>query len=420
MKIIHIYPVTCEYAYPKYLSPNLHPDAFDREIMCNTDLEVRYLKGLQELGVDCTLLYPRRFNLPVKSFVHRGGYRIIRFPVTFFEGQTGKALPLGMLRYIKKEKPDLVHFHGIYGGKQFFRPPFFDIMAFFCKINKIPFFGWYHVGTFPQGRRMPFLWIPARFIKSCAFRSCWGITSINQNELGRLFDSGDPEYYGIHFSKLPHLHTPNTFDNTIFYPVSRDESLARTGLDKDKRYILMVARLFPEKGLHNLLNVMPELACRFPDVHLLIIGEFIHGTEEYKQKIKHIIEDLNIHDRVAFLGRIEHQGGLLYYYNLADVFVLPTLKETFGGVNLEAIACGTPVISTDCGEIPYYLTKGVGIIVPKGNETALLNAVTRMLSGDFKIYEEERDRIMKKYDYRSAALLLKKWYENVIGNRRRN
>lgn len=71
MKILYIYPYSCEYAYPNYLNPKLDPDEFDQEIMCHTDLELRYLRGLTELGEECVLFYPRRFRLPIKEFKHR-------------------------------------------------------------------------------------------------------------------------------------------------------------------------------------------------------------------------------------------------------------------------------------------------------------------------------------------------------------
>lgn len=415
MKIVHIYPRSCEYAYPKYLDPNLNPDKFDLEIMCNTDLEVRYLQGLHELGEECVLFYPRRFHLPIKEFTHRAGYRIVRFPITFFEGlgDWNWQLPLAMLKHIKKEKPDLVHFHGILGGRYLYLK-FFEIVAFFCKINKIPFFGWYHMGAFPKGRRIPILWIPARFFKTAALRSCAGITSINRNALRRLFDPEYPEYFGIDFSSVPHRLTPNTFDSKIFHHIPREEALVKTGMDRRKRYILMVARLCYEKGLHYLLNIMPELVRQFPDVHLLIVGEFIEGAESYKKKIKQLIKDLNIQDHVTFKGRVEHHQGLLYYYNVAEVFVLPTFMDSFAAVNLEAMACGLPVISTDREEIPYYLKPGVGILIPEHDEKALFEAIDRVLSGRFVVDEEERDRILAKYDYRVAAKSLKNWYEKIL------
>jgi len=416
MKVLYIYPSSCEYAYPKYLDRNLHPDAFDEEVMCQTDLELRYLRGLTELGDECALFYPRRFHLPVKEFKHRGGYRIVRFPISFFEGNNGSEFPLSMLKYIKSEQPDLVHFIGIYGGR-YLTVRFFDVAGQYCRSKGIPFFGWYHVGSFPRGRRLPFLWYPARRISARTLRSCAGITSVNHEELGRLFDQKDPRYYGIDFSGVPHRLMSNTFDPRMFFSVPRDEALSKVSLDGNKRYVLMVARLFYEKGLHHLLNIMPRLVQDFPDLHLLVIGEFIEGARDYHDLIQSIIGNLEIKDRVTFLGRIEHQDGLVYYYNAADVCVLPSLKESFPAVNLEALACGTPVVATNCGEIPYYLKSGLGLIVPPGDEKALLGALADVLSGRFVMDEEERKKLLLRYDCREASRDVRDWYCAILFNR---
>lgn len=417
MKIMYIYPCSCEYAYPEYLNPKLPPDKFDLEIMCNADLELRYLRGLSELGEECVLFYPRRFHLPIKEFMHRGGYRIVRFPVSFFEGQNGLEFSSQMLKYLNKEKPDLVHFLGIYGGKYLYIR-FFDIVAYYCKLNRIPFFGWYHVGSYPRGRRFPFLWYPARLITAATLRNCAGITSVNHRELSRLFEPQHPEYYGIDFSKVPNFLASNTYDPNKFFSIQREEALRKLSLSQDKRYMLMVARIFFEKGLHHLLNVMPELIRRFPDIHLLVVGEFIKGAENYRLMIDQMIENLGIKERVTFLGRIEHWDGLVYYYSSADVLVSPSLQETFGAVNLEAIGCGTPVVSTDCGEIPYYLKSGVGIVVPPGDESSLLNALDHVMSGGFAVDPEERKDILAKYDYRLASLELRNWYKKILNERK--
>jgi glycosyltransferase involved in cell wall biosynthesis len=417
MKILYIYPSSCEYSYPKYLNRNLNPDAFDEEVMCQTDLEIRYLRGLTELGNECVLFYPRRFHLPIKEFKHRGGYRIVRFPISFFGGRNGWEFPLAMLKHIKREKPDLVHFIGIYGGRYLY-VRFFDLVGQFCRSNGIPFFGWYHVGYFPRGRRLPVLWYPARYVCARTLRSCSGITSVNHEELSRLFDPRDPRYYGIDFSGVPYRLMSNTFDPKMFFSIPRDKALSKIHLDRNKRYVLMVARLLYEKGLHHLLNILPKLIQEFPNLHLLVIGEFIEGVQNYQGEIQDIIGNLNIKDRITFLGRIEHQDGLVYYYNVADVCVLPSLTESFGAVNLEALACGTPVVATNCGEIPYYLTSGLGIVVPPGDEAALHKAISQILSGRFVMDDSEREGLFSKYDYRKASIGVRDWYLEILAKRR--
>ncbi|MFC1462240.1 glycosyltransferase [Verrucomicrobiota bacterium] len=417
MRIIHVYPVPCEYSYPKYLDPHLDPDAFDSEVMCHTDLEVRYLRGLHELGEDCTLLYPRQNRPSIKEFSHRGGYRIVRFPISFFEGKRGP-LALGMLRYIRDKQPDLVHFHGIYGGG-YLPLKMFDLVSGLCQRRSIPFFGWYHVGSLvlPGRGRWPFARRFYRAVRIHSLRRCAGITSINSSELERLFNRDHADYYGVDFGGIPHCLTPNTYDSEVFSPVPRAEARARLGLSPDGQYMLMVARLFREKGLHHLLNLMPHLLGQFPNVRLLVVGEFIQGTEEYRGEVESQLGRLGLRDRITFVGRVEHGQELRDYYGSADVFVLPTLKETFGGVNIEAMACGAPVVSTTCGEIPRYVTKASGLVVEPGDEDALLEALRCVLSGRFQTDDVARERILAQYEYRSSAKRLRDWYRDILADR---
>ena len=414
MRIIHVYPVPCEYAYPKYADPALSPDIFDTEVMCQTDLEVRYLKGLHEIGVDCTLLYPRENRPPIKTFTHRGGYRIVRFPISLFEGKRGP-LTLGMLRYIKDNKPDLVHFHGIYGGG-YLPLKMFDLVSQLCQREQIPFFGWYHVGMLvqPDRGRIPVVRSFLRAVRVKSLRRCAGITSINHLELDRLFNPDHSGYYGVDLSAIPHCLTPNTVDGSVFYPQPVEEARERLGLCLGKRYLLMVARLFREKGLHHLLNTLSVLRWEFPGIHLLVVGEYIQGSEDYQGEIEKQLDALGVRDCVTFVGRVEHGDNLRDYYNSADAFVLPTLKETFGGVNLEAMACGTPVVSTACGEIPYYLTEASGFIVEPGDEHDLLKSLTFVLSGEFEADDDKRKEILSRYEFRLATKKLKQWYEGII------
>lgn len=423
MKVVHVYSNSCEYAYPKYLDRKLDPDAFDREIIAYTPLELRYLKGLREIGVDCAFLYPTRFRKPVKEFVHNDCYRMIRCPVTFWKGKLGYEISIPLLRQLKKEEPDIIHFHGIYRNTRY--PDMFDITALFCKLHSIPFVGQYHTGQFPpyfsKGQKLRILknmvMFPKRILKMFALRSSSGICSVNRVELERLFNPSHPDYYGIDFSKIPHRLLPNTFDSDLFHPIPRSKALKLTSLDGGKKYILMVSRLFYEKGLHHLIRVMPWIIKRFPNVNLLIAGDFLDQSADYKKMVDSLLIDLGIKDNVTFLGRVEHHKGLPYYYNVADAFVLPSYGESFGGVILEAIACGVPVVVTPVSEVPYLVKPSVGMIVPFKDEEKLLEAIIRVLSGEFIKDEKQQRQIVEQYDYKKISVSLINWYERLLSNK---
>jgi D-inositol-3-phosphate glycosyltransferase len=83
---------------------------------------------------------------------------------------------------------------------------------------------------------------------------------------------------------------------------------------------------------------------------------------------------------VIFLGK-KSQDTLPYYYSAADVLVMPSYYESFGMVALEAMACGTPVIASQVGGLPFLVQNGItGFVVPGGNPEALVKPLTELMS----------------------------------------
>jgi glycosyltransferase involved in cell wall biosynthesis len=420
LKILYIYPVAAEYAYPKYLDKNLNPDLFDTEIMAQTDLDVRYLTGFKALGHDCVIFYPRRNNVSIKEFTHRSGYRMIRFPVTFFEGNIGGELPLKMLKHIKKERPDVVQFIGGWDGGALFLIRFFSWVALYCWLNKIPCIPFYLIGGLKPGkkalamRRLPVFKHIESFLRGWSFQVSAGMAFLNHIEYYRMYDPTHPEYYGIDFSKVPATLQLNTFNPALFYPVPMGEAKARVNLDPRKKYLILVSRLFKEKGLHYLVGIMPRLILKHPNIHLLVGGAFIEEAKEFEKELKKFIADNNLSSYITFLGRVEHHEGLVYYINSAEAFVLPTYMDTFAAVNIEALACEVPVVSTQRDEIPYYLKQEVGFCIEQHDNEALFQACDTILSGGFVFDRVKNAEILLKYNYKSAAIEMIDWFDKVI------
>lgn len=419
MKIVHIYPNPCEYAYPEHDSGKDEEDRFDEEIMRFADLEVRYLAGLTELGHECVLFYPRETNVRVKEFRHNRGYRIIRFPVSFSLGSVN--YPLKMLGYLLKEKPDVVHFHGIYGGGKYFHIRFYAVVAVFCKLFRIPFFGFYHTGSLKPipkintlRKKSVILRKADTFLRLFPLNITKGITSINHNELKRLFDPSFEEYYGYRLKTRQHKVSRNTIDRNLFSPLPARKVRDALKLNPEKKYILFVSRIIATKGLHDLLEALQGIVKTHPETVLLVVGDHLSGQDDYQNKISEMIKAGKLEKHVNFMGRIEHHQGLAEYYNAADVFVLPTYTESFGAVNIEALSCGTPVISTNIEEIPYYVRDGMGILIEPGNTVELSVALRKILYGDFYFNKEFTLREMEKYHYQEAAEELHEFYRKAI------
>ena len=132
---------------------------------------------------------------------------------------------------------------------------------------------------------------------------------------------------------------------TPFDALDRREAKARIGLGGEKT-LLFVGRIEPLKGLELLIRATAELDGVAP-VRLMVIGGGREGDPEV-ERMRALVNDLGIEGSVDFVGRVDHEE-LPFYYNAADVCVVPSFYESFGLAALESMACGTPVVATRVG-----------------------------------------------------------------------
>lgn len=168
---------------------------------------------------------------------------------------------------------------------------------------------------------------------------------------------------------------PNGIDRSSFRPVDRG---LRDRLKLQGTYIVLgVANVWERrKGLEYFFSLSENLP---EDFRVILIGL------DRKQMKK-------LPENVIGLARTSSVEELAEYYSMADVFVNATLEDNFPTTNLEALSCGTPVITFDTGGSPESLDETCGRVVPKGDGDALLAAVL-----------EERDHPKKQEDCLNRA-----------------
>ena len=186
----------------------------------------------------------------------------------------------------------------------------------------------------------------------------------------------------LHKQDIPTDQThvvPNGTDPNRFRPRDDTPLRQRLGLS-DRPLLLTVGRLVRRKGIDTVLRTLPALVESCPDLAYVVVGS---GPDQ--SRLERLADRLGIHDRVRFVGEVDHDR-LPLYYSAADLFVMPAREdppdvEGFGLVFLEANACGTPVIGARTGGIPDAISDGeTGLLVPPNAPDALAEAATRVLT----------------------------------------
>lgn len=170
----------------------------------------------------------------------------------------------------------------------------------------------------------------------------------------------------------------NGVDTGRFFPRGRAEARLRLGLPAQAPVLVSVGTLVERKGFHRVIDLLPELLERFPDLHYLVVGGA--GPEgDWEAHLRSLVRRLGLQERVHFLGHVE-PAELSWPLSAADVFVLSTANEGWANVFLEAMACGLPVVSTDVGGNREVICDSrLGTIVPFGDRAALRDAVIEAL-----------------------------------------
>lgn len=186
----------------------------------------------------------------------------------------------------------------------------------------------------------------------------------------------------------------NGIDSNVFYP----EGVARKRANNQIK-LICVSRLLERKGIQYLLQALADI--RKENISLEIVGE---GS--FEANLKAMTLELELTQRVHFAGYCPRQE-LYKLYNQSDIFVLPSLTESFGLVFAEAMACGLPIIGTRVGGIPeIVLDNDNGILVPPHNVEALKEAILSLADDPAlrkKIGRQNVQRIRKKFSWKIIA-----------------
>ena len=257
-----------------------------------------------------------------------------------------------------KTNSDINHIHGIWMYPQY-------IASKISYKEKIPYI------VTPHGMLEPWLWKQGSSKKKLYFNLMIKKYFSNANILHAITPDERDNLYTLFGHK-----NIEVIPNSISYKEIDSYNIQRQ--DKEK-FILFVGRLHPKKGIDLLIKAVSKLKDK--DIRLKIAGPM----NEYKNELDILIKNLNIQNRVEFLGMVTGKEKFQLFKD-AWVFVAPSFSEVVGMVNLEAGILGTPVITTYQTGLYKAWNKEGGILI-NPNIDELFSA----LSASIDWTQEERD-----------------------------
>jgi glycosyltransferase involved in cell wall biosynthesis len=189
----------------------------------------------------------------------------------------------------------------------------------------------------------------------------------------------------------------------------------RYGLE-GKTVVGYAGRFVEEKRPDLLIQTIPHLVDRFPELRIVFAGEYLIRYEDFYERSLPLLEQYR--DRVVFLGLLEGAQAMSNFYSLCDTLALPSGTECFGMVQAEAMLCGTPVVVSDTpGAREVVRVTGMGEIFERGSIPALAEAIARVVTNR-PAYVRPQAQIAATFDLeRTVDGYEKLFQEGIDGHR---
>jgi glycosyltransferase involved in cell wall biosynthesis len=296
-----------------------------------------------------------------------------------------------------EDKPDIIHAHQY--------PVFFsDVSAIISSMRHVPLLLHVHVIAEPESAisglvsnlyyttigRLPFNAAHTIVTPSFAYRKMLTHMRIESKKLKVI---------------------PYSVDLARFHPSNSGEAFKKRYNCDGSSVVLSVGRLNYQKGFSYLLKAMSMMVQKLPDLKLVIVG-----NGEQFSFLKELSQSLGLGSSVIFTGPLP-QAELTEAYAAADVFVLPSIFESFGIALIEAQASGKPVVCTRVGGAPETLSEmKSGLIVDPKEPSQLAEAIITILH-DPKLAksmgDEGRRFVENRFDWRKNVDLVVEVYEKM-------
>lgn len=221
------------------------------------------------------------------------------------------------------------------------------------------------------------------------------------------------EHLQVDPSKLRLIY--EAVDHSLFAPGDRDAARSQVAAyGVVKPFVLFVSSLWPYKNCDGLLRAWADARHRLPGRQLVIVGS--PRDQRYAAQLEGLVAELGIADDVRFVGAVP-LAETVSFYRAAEVFVYPSLNETFGLPILEAMASGCPVVTSDVSAMPE-IAGGAAMLCQPTSPPSIAEAIVRAASSASRLREDGIRRAAQFTWGATAAATLDVYRE--VGARRRS
>lgn len=378
-------------------------DTFTPQINGVVTSTINLAKGLADKGHKICIIAPKFKK--IIEFKHKNikVLRVNAIPAGFYEDFKLTYFEPRLVKYIKKEKIDIIHFQ---------TPISLGMQAILIsKMLKIPLVGTYHTAI-SEPQYLKHIKLDNKFVK----RLSWIYSRLFYNKCDLITCPSKSTMKELIANKLKKdMKIISNGINTNIFDNSKSLSV-KNKLNKDGDLVLFVGRIAHEKNILYLLDCFNLVLKKMSKVKFILIGDGPQ-MEEVKEKII----SLGITNNIMLLGRIEHDELIKSsIFGACKIFATASLTETQGITLLEAQANGVVGIGVNAKGTKDLIIDGYnGYLVKKGNKKEFADRIITLLS-DKKIYNKMKKNTLKEIKKHDMHNVIKKWedtYSEVIAQK---
>ena len=261
------------------------------------------------------------------------------------------------------------------------------------------------------------------WIERTAYQNADGVVAVS-----KAMKADVQSLYGVAPRRVRVIH--NGIDPDEYRPRHDPDTLIRLGVQPELPTVLFVGRITRQKGILHLVRALRHL-----DPHLqVVLCAGAPDTKEIGEEMTTLVEQAR-HDagvRIVWISEMLPKADTIALYSHADVFVCPSVYEPFGIINLEAMACETPVVAAAVGGIPEIVQHGkTGWLVrfaaqgsssaepkkPAEYQRALATAINGLMSDParrHKMGKAARARVLEHFSWKAIAAETLSFYRKLL------